>query len=154
MIDEILGCFLSYLRQLLLRAGAAVDVVSKKGDTPLRWTLDKPEYVELLLDAGAKLPDPKSVTAPSWAVALASKRARCKACALALYGVLRKRWVLPSSSVRVPRDVLNMLTRRVWETRSNLQWVQGESADASKKTKSCNHRCSNKGGCGHACCKR
>ena len=107
-----------------MRAGAEVDAVDKYGDTPLQRALmyDRKKNAEYLLDVGAKVSNLKNKKLPEWFVAMIGKRKNCIDSCRALYGVLRKRWVLSDGS-RVPRDMINVLTRLLWESRRNEQWL-------------------------------
>lgn len=109
---------------MLLGASAKVDAVNTHRETPMQKAIQcsHSECAELLLDAGAKLSnlcDP----IPRWMTSLVSRRQRCKACVRAVYGVLRKRWKTAASGMRVPRDIINMLTRMVWDRRFEAQWA-------------------------------
>lgn len=109
--------------RLLVEARSAVDRKTKGQQTPLYWAWKGTQLkcAEMLVDAGAKVSNVKrDMIIPEWAHALVAKRERCIASALALYGVLRKRWSVLGQ--RVPRDIINILTRLVWESRLDHNW--------------------------------
>ena len=137
--------------------------------TPLGLALDwnDVESAALLLDYGA------SPTAPfkfhnetytpetfrperfqqAWAK-YAAKRNNVKTAFVALYGVLRKRFIVTSPvQTRTPKDVVRIITGMVWESRCAGEW-NVVTTSATKKIKTCGHECKDKAACGHACCKQ
>ena len=114
-----------YCAQLLVRAGAMVDALNNDGRTPLQWAVSDQlkDCAEYLLDAGAKLSNLMSTNLPQWFVAMVDKRKRCVDSCRALYGVLRKRWNM-ADGTRVSRDMVNVLTRQLWESRRDEKWLR------------------------------
>lgn len=116
--------------QELIRAGAKVDVRSKDGYTPLAWAISNNgrDCAELLLDSGAKMSNVlEKVKIPSWVTEIVTKRQNVKRGLWAFIGVLRKRFLLGDAGLehiggRLPRDVINMLSRWVWATRFDPRW--------------------------------
>ena len=57
----------------------------------------------------------------------------CKCAVVALYGVLRERFTIASASwnesgkrqQRIPLDMVRLLSRILWDTRSSFRWVDG-----------------------------
>lgn len=81
-------------------------------------------FVELLLDAGAKLRTVTSTEIPDWI----KGRQAVKRTLLHLIGVLRKRYQLPCAAtqhigLRIPRDVVSLIITCVWDTRFDSRWV-------------------------------
>lgn len=97
-----------------------VHVRDNDGDTPLAWaTLEREIQCALeLLDLGANRADLRG-SPPTWLVVVFERRRRCHDAALALYGVLRKRWTV----MRVPRDMITLLAQMIWNTRRDLAWM-------------------------------
>lgn len=108
----------------LIGAGADVDAKDEFGRTSLELAIacGNIACAECLLDAGAKLCNLRQPLAtPEWFARMVSKRARCMDSCRALYGVLRMRW-RTSNGTRVPRDMINVLTRLLWTTRRDVRW--------------------------------
>ena len=108
---------------MLISAGAVVDVKDTFGETALHEAVNhgKQDCAELLLDAGARICDLKEdFNYPEWFTSMLSRRSRCKSSALALLGLLRKRW--RAGTEKVPLDMIRMLTRLVWDTRRDNRW--------------------------------
>lgn len=133
------------------RAGAELDVADKQGKTPLQMAIvgGAKQCAEYLLYVGAKISNLKYKRFPKWFTAMIDKHKTCAESCFALYGVLRKRWII--DGYRVPRDMITVLTRLLWESRRNDQWQHLERN--AKVLKPCKHKCADKESCGHSCCK-
>ena len=111
--------------QMLLGAGAEVDAMCSLSETALQKSVrrGRGDCTALLLDAGAKLSHlGDDLEHPEWFTAMLKRRSNCRNGALILYGVLRKRRLLFGRE-RVPRDIISMLTRAVWDTRHDDRWA-------------------------------
>lgn len=108
-----------------MRAGAEVDAVDKDGWTPLGYAVvnDRKENAGYFLDVGAKVSKLKDLDLLEWFAAMVAKRKNCVDSCCALYGVLRKRWTM-ADGTRVSRDMVNMLTQQLWESRRDEQWAR------------------------------
>lgn len=106
---------------MLVRAGAVVDAKGSEGETALQFAIQNlvPDCAEYLFAAGAKLSNLKQAM-PSWFVQISIKHNCCRRSARTFYGVLRKRWTVHGS--RVPRDMINLLTRMIWDSRMDKRW--------------------------------
>lgn len=112
--------------EVVVRAGAVVDVANPWGETPLKMAIERNlrGVVEYLLDVGARCERlPKDNALPDWVTVMVNKRQRCRDCCRTFYGVLRKRW-LTARGERVPRDMINVLTRMLWESRRDAGWQE------------------------------
>lgn len=110
---------------MLVRARASVNVQNKEGASPLEIAIDgqaSDDCVEFLLECGAKVP-PNLRKPPSWFTAMLARRKRCRDAAFTVYSVLRKRWRLEDGT-RVPRDMINVLTKAVWDSRRDERWKE------------------------------
>ena len=110
---------------MLISAGALVDVKDIDKETALNYTVnnERTDCADLLLNAGAKIRNLKEdLKHPEWFVAMLKKRSSCKSGALALFGLLRKRWRVRTE--KVPLDMIKMLTRMVWDTRHDERWAE------------------------------
>ena len=122
-LSEFFVLFLAHTK-LLLVAGARVDLQDRYGATALQDSIkgDKEECAELLLDAGSKVSSvSKDLVQRKWCEAMLTRRSDCKRSAIALYGLLRKRWLVGGVE-KVPRDMINVLTQMVWDTRHDRRW--------------------------------
>ena len=113
---------------MLVRAGAIIDQRNKDGSTPLAVAIhrNKVDCAEYLLDAGAKTSDVHN-DIPAWMTDIIRKRQKVKQTALTLIGVLRKRFSIKWTASehiaqRVPRDIVNLLSKCVWNTRFDARW--------------------------------
>lgn len=110
---------------MLLHAGAALEVKDCSNWTPLQHAIkrDAQKCAEYLLEAGAKVFNLREdEVIPEWFAAMLKKRQHCRRNCLVVYGVLRKRWKVDGQ--RVPRDMINLLTRLLWESWRNEQWLK------------------------------
>lgn len=122
---------MGYLRcaEALIHAGTYVDARNEYGETPLADCIrnNKAECAGLLLDAGAKMTNIREgVEIPDWMNNLVNQRRNAKHALKVLFGVLRKRFVVPSPSrhghIRVPLDMCKMLLLYAWATRNDPKW--------------------------------
>ena len=109
---------------MLIGAGAVVDTKDNRGETALYEAVEfgKKDCAEVLLDAGAKICNLEDLNHPEWFLAMVKRRSSCKSSAYTLYGLLRKRWRECNVSVKVPLDMIRMLTGIVWDTRHDERW--------------------------------
>ena len=124
----VLCCCSAEWSQVLISAGAVVDVEDSRWGTALQVSICEEEKsaAELLLDAGAKIGHLKEdLERPDWFVAMLQRRSNCKSSALALFGLLRKRWRVGNE--KVPLDMIKVLTGMVWDTRRDIIWVKLEA---------------------------
>lgn len=117
-------------QQILIRAGAEVDVSNSSCRTPLAEAIncDQLDCAELLVDAGAKISSVhKDIKIPAWMNDIIAKRQNVRRSLLTFIGVLRRRFVVldapTASGNHVPRDMVDKLSLLVWETRFDSRWV-------------------------------
>lgn len=118
---------------LLLGAGSVVDVLNSNNHTPLYLALhnNNDETAKELLTRGAQLGNVKLdehlTEIPDWCFELVAHRNACREAARAMLELKRRR-----SHVIVAngKDVLWLLGRLVWASRTNSQWA---AAVTSKK---------------------
>lgn len=111
------------MAKMLVGAGADVNAMEGNHRTPVQIAIthEAIECAEVLLWAGARVSTVKfGLGRRPWIVAMVAKRKQCCQSCLALYGVLRKRWRL-SDGQRVPRDMITLLTRLLWQS-----WLRAE----------------------------
>ncbi len=101
----------------MLEAKAEVDAVNLHSKIPLHWAVYREHMActERLLEV-SKI----SVDLPYWMTVCLDRRTRCKAAAVTLYGVLRRRWTVAGE--RVPRDMCCALAQETWLTRPSAAW--------------------------------
>lgn len=89
---------------------------------------NKVDCAELLLDAGAKVSSLReNFKVPDWMNAIVTKRQNAKHALQAFIRVLRTRLLIPGPATqhignRLPRDLVNLLTLFVWNTRLDSGW--------------------------------
>lgn len=100
-----------------MNAGSKIDIVNHAGCTPLQRALEgnHRNVAVLLLDYGATV-DPDS---PEWCIAFVARRHACREAARA---VLQLQWRRSTVIGRNARDVLRLISRVVWMTRTLLKW--------------------------------
>jgi hypothetical protein len=89
-----------------------------------------------LLHAEAKLRD-VNVSIPEWMNDIVTKRNNLKAAFTVLYGILRRRIVVPSAynpnGDRIPRDMVRVMSYMVLDTRFDPSWSLPAPAAPPKK---------------------
>lgn len=116
---------------MLIRAGANIEERNKGGYTPLAEAIheDHPDFAEMLLDFGAKISNVhEKIRAPNWMNGIVKKRQNVKRGILTFIGVLRKRISISCATTRhignrLPRDVVNLLSKCVWKMRFDPRWL-------------------------------
>jgi hypothetical protein len=105
-----------------------VDLVDNYGRTALAVAIGKAhhECAEVLLHAGASLGKVKGVI-PEWMNKIIAKRDSFNAAFTVLYGILRRRIVVPLSDhqagERIPRDMVRVISDMLLDTRFDVVWV-------------------------------
>lgn len=95
--------------------------------------MGKRECADLLVDAGAKLEYLRSElpNIPTWLECLYARRRNVLNSYLVLYGVLRRRVTFTTcgKKIRVPRDMVRLITQLLYATRRNPAWDTTNSAN-------------------------
>lgn len=99
--------------------------VDREGKTPLQYSLAHPTTFEILLDHGGRGVSEASLAHFAPCDMVYKKRQQCKAAALAVYGILRKRFTVAvddTKRARIPRDMVRLCSEYVWGTRRDPAW--------------------------------
>ena len=159
MICVVFFSTLTFFLQFLLAARAQLELANNGGRTALAEAINRNQYecAERLLHAGAKLRN-VHVPIPAWMRDIVAKRNNLKAAFTVLYGILRKRIVVPSSykadGEHIPRDMVRVISYMAVDTPFDSRWSIPTIIAPSKKSKACKHKCKDKSSCAHACCKK
>ena len=158
MICVVFFSTLTFFLQVLLAARAQLELVDKHGRTALASAIffEQHQCAEILLHAGANLRK-VNVPIPDWMHEIVAKRNNLKAAFTVLYGILRRRIVVPCSykanGEHIPRDMVRVISYMAVDTPFDARWNLPTIAP-SKKAKACKHKCKDKSSCAHACCKK
>jgi hypothetical protein len=101
--------------------------VNNDGRTALANAIrfNRHDCAELLFHAGAKIRN-VDVSIPEWMNEIVTKRNKLTAAFTALYGILRRRIVVPSAyssnGDRIPRDMVRVMSYMVLDTRFDPSW--------------------------------